>query len=402
MPTIAHLVIPGTNIRLYDGDTVKISTKQNKFCLVHHGWYNYQGVKNYGWYFDATNGSETIPATTIDLTLCQLVMDSTKGSIFTDGKVTNYTDIFTADDAETLNRTFISVETIKQRDNIDKNKLVNGRLVRVNNVNGIPRYYSWNADMNDWLPMDDLGGGIPEVVGTSMNPVILANLESGVYRVKGVYLIAQNSDTPYAAIIDQLVFVSNYDPIEIKVITENSVTDYLVDSNNVISEDKYATQGYVASEISILEQQISEIISDLMASGIGYNPPPSGTTSGATNVQQALDALNDAISSGDKEVFYGTTEYWNNQPQFVPTKGCLYIYSDHTVDRSGNAIPGIKIGDGITYLIDMPFVDALYADHIINNVIHITQAEREFWNNKVTAVVDTLQGNTLILTKENI
>ena len=44
----------------------------------------------------------------------------------------------------------------------------------------------------------------------------------------------------------------------------------------------------------------------------------------------------------------------------------------------------------MSYLIDMPFVNStdsgieqLILDHINNNVIHISAAERNFWNNKL-------------------
>ena len=397
-----YIVIAGTNIRLYDGDVVKISNKPKVKWIVHNGWYIYQGAQNYGWYFVSTETAELLPASVVDLTLCTLVSVRTVGSDVCDGKQVDYTRPFTEADAEALSRTFISVDTLAQRDNIDRNSLANGRIVRVNYVGNFPKYYAWNADSKDWDEIDG-SGGIPEAVGTSLNPVILSKLEPGLCRVIGVYLVSPTSDTTVVTTIDNLVFVSVSSGITfIKVLTETSITDYQVEDDRVTSEDLYATEGYVAGEISVLEQQISEIISELSAVNIGYTPPASGTTSGSHNVQQAIDALNDAISSGDKEVFYGTTAYWNNQPQFIPIRGCIYVYSDHDTDDQGHNIAGIKIGDGTSYLIDMPFLDKKYAEHILDTEIHITETERQFWNNKVTAVIDPVQGNTLILTKDNI
>lgn len=50
-----------------------------------------------------------------------------------------------------LNQTFISVETVLDRDSIPKNELANGRIVRVNDTgNNKPAYYSWNSRRSVW------------------------------------------------------------------------------------------------------------------------------------------------------------------------------------------------------------------------------------------------------------
>lgn len=403
MASKSYIVIPGTSIRLYDGDIVTISTRPRLTWIVHNGWYVYHGAQNYGWYFVSVETTETLPAYVVDLTLCTLVTVKTIHSECTDGREVKYTRPYTEYDAETLSRTFITVDTLDQRDNIDPRFRTNGRLVRVNFVEGFPKYYAWNTDNNDWDEVTDGSGGIPEAIGTALNPIILSKLSEGLCRVLGVYLISPTSDTPIVSNIDHLVFVSNSQGLTyIKVITETTITDYLVMDDHEVLVDKYAYQSYVDQSLSTLEQQISEIISELMASGIGYNPPTSGTTSGSHTVQEAIDALNDAISTGDKEVFYGTTEYWNNQPQFIPIRGCVYIYSDHDTDSEGNPIAGLKIGDGTSYLIDMPFIDKKYAEHILDTAIHVSASDREFWNNKVTCKLDPININTLLISKNNI
>lgn len=291
----SYIVIPGTNIRLYDGDTVKISNKPKDTFIVHTGWYMYQGAQQYGWYMVSVNTAETLPVYIIDLTLCTLESHRIINSETCDGPVVNYTKPFTDADAEILNRTFISVDTIAQRDNIDPKTLTEGRLIRVNDVDGKPAYYSWDSINSEWLE-----------------------------------------------------------------ITNNAPT----------------------------------------AADVSYEPPESGTTSGSTDVQSAIDALNDAISGGDKEVFYGTTAYWNSQPQFIPIRGCIYIYSDHDRDDQGNNIPGIKIGDGTSYLIDMPFTDKKYAEHITDTLIHVSPSDRAFWDGKVRCFIDPTDLENLVFTTE--
>ena len=291
----SYIVIPGTNIRLYDGDTVKISNKPKDTFIVHTGWYVYQGAQQYGWYFTSVTTTEDLPAYIIDLTLCTLESHRTINSETCDGTVVNYTKPFTDYDAEILNRTFISVDTITQRDNLDPKSLTEGRLIRVNDVDGKPTYYSWDSINSEWLEI--------------------------------------TSSVPTAA-------------------------------------------------------------------DISYNPPATGTTSGTDNVQDAIDALNDAISGGDKEVFYNTTAYWNSQPQFIPIRGCIYVYSDHEQDDQGNNIPGVKIGDGTSYLIDMPFADKKYAEHIANTLLHVSANDRQNWDNKVRCFIDPTNLEKLVFTTE--
>lgn len=103
-----------------------------------------------------------------------------------------------------------------------------------------------------------------------------------------------------------------------------------------------------------------------------------------------------------------TTAEWNAQIELISKKNIIYVYTDHqqTINEKGEVIniPGMKIGDGLAYLIDLPFMDTLYADHIENNTIHITENERIFWNNKVTAYYVDSEENSenLILTKNFI
>lgn len=268
------ILIPGTNIRLYDGDVVKISGKPRIKWVVHTGWYIYDGNQNYGWYFVSIKNGDILPVGAIDLTLCTLVTVKTQGSGVTDGKVVNYTRPFTVADAEALNRAFITVETIEQRDNLDKKKLVNGKLVRCNNVGGSPNYYAWNAETKVWDKVDFAGGGggIPEVVGTTEHPIVLSELEPGLYRVIGTYKISRTYAMITLTGIHHLAFVSEDDNPNIKVITDSDITDYVVTDGDVTFSSEYATKDYVAdnyatkqyvdNKIAVIEAQISEIISE--------------------------------------------------------------------------------------------------------------------------------------------
>ena len=266
---VNYIVIPNTNIRLYDGDIVKISNKPRTKWVVHSGWFIYADNQNFGWYFECIKNGEILPVSAIDLTLVTLDTVKTQGSEKYDGKVVGYTRPFTLADAELLNRTFITLDTIEQRDTLDTNKLINGRIVRINDVGGAPAYYIWNAATKTW-DMIEQTEGIPEVVGTSTNPVILSELDPGLYRVRGTYKIAPNYETVMMTSIDHIAFVNKDTDITIKVITDSNITDYIVEDDDVILVSEYATKQYVSEnyatiiyvdeKIAVLESEISEII----------------------------------------------------------------------------------------------------------------------------------------------
>lgn len=100
------------------------------------------------------------------------------------------------------------------------------------------------------------------------------------------------------------------------------------------------------------------------------------------------------------KVLYADTATWNSQTQLVSQQGYIYIYSDYKQDSSGNDIPGIKVGDGNAYLIDLPFSTKLIDEHIADAVVHITSAERDFWNNKVTCYIDDNNITRLVFSKD--
>lgn len=104
-----------------------------------------------------------------------------------------------------------------------------------------------------------------------------------------------------------------------------------------------------------------------------------------------------------------TTENWNTKTEFVPMRGEIIIYTDHATIKDDFGIdinvPGVKIGDGNAYLIDLPFVgdEVRYQllmelrRHEENPVIHVTQGDRDFWNAKLNYIID---GKTLVFNRD--
>ena len=83
-----------------------------------------------------------------------------------------------------------------------------------------------------------------------------------------------------------------------------------------------------------------------------------------------------------------TTQGWLNRTSEVSILNTVYIYTDHEIIERNNKIlkvPGIKIGDGLAYVVDLPFIT-------------VTQAERDFWNNKVRCYLQEGDTENLVFT----
>lgn len=100
------------------------------------------------------------------------------------------------------------------------------------------------------------------------------------------------------------------------------------------------------------------------------------------------------------KVYSGTAAYWEENPTFKGNKGDIIIVTDYKVKDNKN-IAGIKVADGLAYAIDLPYVTEILeddlADHIADTTVHITASERTAWNNKISAHMDTVDKENLIL-----
>lgn len=95
---------------------------------------------------------------------------------------------------------------------------------------------------------------------------------------------------------------------------------------------------------------------------------------------------------------YGTRAYWGEDLDFIPKQGEIIIYTDYDT-VNGVKIPAIKIGDGMAYAVDLPFVSDDIRDRLIRHITdmtaHITEEERSSWNNKVRCYLD---GDVIVFT----
>lgn len=115
-------------------------------------------------------------------------------------------------------------------------------------------------------------------------------------------------------------------------------------------------------------------------------------------------------------LLYHTEAEWDAQQALKSARGVIYIYSDHTkiVNPSGEItiIPAIKIGDGVSYLSDLPFigggaspeveqelhaVETVVNQHVADDEAHVSEEDREEWGRKVSARMDEDNPEMLII-----
>lgn len=66
------------------------------------------------------------------------------------------------------------------------------------------------------------------------------------------------------------------------------------------------------------------------------------------------------IGTGSGGTFIHTTAEWQQLSELVSARGSIYIYSDARSYQDGEEtvyVPGIKVGDGTSYVVDLPFVN---------------------------------------------
>lgn len=107
--------------------------------------------------------------------------------------------------------------------------------------------------------------------------------------------------------------------------------------------------------------------------------PDQHPTSAITGLDEALDKV---------KIEVGTKAYWDARRLYVPEAGKLIVYKDAVTLPDGSLMSKLKIGDGRAYVTDLPFSDAdamsKLSAHIGDQRLHVSEAERSKWNDKVT------------------
>lgn len=104
-------------------------------------------------------------------------------------------------------------------------------------------------------------------------------------------------------------------------------------------------------------------------------------------------------ATGGGNIRFDTTENWDAQGQLISEQDVVYVYTDHETSPMGDPVPGFKVGDGLAFLIDLPFSDVLAMQHRADETIHVTAEEKAFWNEKVRVYIDATNLERLVFDK---
>lgn len=104
---------------------------------------------------------------------------------------------------------------------------------------------------------------------------------------------------------------------------------------------------------------------------------------------EKVESLQEAVAEIQENyplIFYDTTENWNSHPEILAQRAAIYVYSNARI-YEGVPIPDIKIGNGNSYLIDLPFIDSDILS-VINNYTPVSQEDKMRWDNKINCDID--------------
>lgn len=157
-----YFIIPFTGQRVYDGTVVIITRLPSLKFVAHNGYFEYNGKTQQGWYLVDVGDSSIMPLFKGDLN--GMKIDGEPYPPGPPGPCPPYPpgpfppgpgpSPLTPTDRAVLNSAMITVPTLADRDRLDSQWLINGRVVRVNDSEGKLAYYQWNSRTLSWEDFD--------------------------------------------------------------------------------------------------------------------------------------------------------------------------------------------------------------------------------------------------------
>ena len=139
------------------------------------------------------------------------------------------------------------------------------------NKDALGNYYVDKLTIDD-IDYNTLGNRpIVNLVGTLDETIVVDELNSGIYSIKGQYKISNLIETIYLSASSVIAMVEkDGDITHIKHITTDQITDFFISDNSVTSheyitdqylkDNNYVTADYVDNKIAALEESINEDI----------------------------------------------------------------------------------------------------------------------------------------------
>ena len=114
------------------------------------------------------------------------------------------------------------------------------------------------------IDYDTLGNKpIENLTGTFNNPIILANLPTGIYNICGKYKVTSDDEKEYLTGERRLALVNNMgDNSTIKVVTADGIINFVISNGSIIS-DRVVTESYLDKHGYTTETWVDERIKEL-------------------------------------------------------------------------------------------------------------------------------------------
>ena len=147
-------LVTDTGVIINDGSVVILSQYPKVKWLIKNGWYTYKGKQYNGWYFSSIPANNTMPVDTSDLSSITLVSGPNccpppPGPVPPGPGPSE--ERFTHEMRNQLERAWITVDTIEQRDRLNIRLVPDGKVVKVNDVGGSVKYYSYDQSLSTWV-----------------------------------------------------------------------------------------------------------------------------------------------------------------------------------------------------------------------------------------------------------
>lgn len=151
------------------------------------------------------------------------------------------------------------------------------------NKNGSSFYVSLVSESVESGDYNTLGNRpIDNLNGTLDTPIIVENLQTGIYKITGQYKISLNDETTYLTTNETLFFVLQGEEISIRKITSHDILSYVISENSIISETSvptsqwiidqgYASETYVNEKIAVLDFITRDEVNQYVKNAIDKN-----------------------------------------------------------------------------------------------------------------------------------
>lgn len=162
-----YIIIPGTQQKVYEGSVVVLFRLPNLKWILHNGYYTYAGKRRNGWYFSSIPADTEMPVYNEDLVRMRVIdqpdIPCPPGP-YPPGPIppgpippgpyppVPIPEPFTPQDKRQIEQAMLTFQTLAERDKFSSDELINGKVVRVNDIDGhgTIEYYSWNSATSSW------------------------------------------------------------------------------------------------------------------------------------------------------------------------------------------------------------------------------------------------------------